>query len=57
MTCSGGQGNLGGGEIPETASMTVEYPENYIAVFTLGYKAMKYHTTIAWVPSPPSQVR
>ncbi len=44
VTCAGGQGNLGGGEIPETASMTVEYPENYIAVFTLGYKAMKYHT-------------
>jgi len=44
VTCSGGKGNLGGGEIPETASMTVEYPENYIAVFTLGYKAMRYHT-------------
>ncbi len=44
VTCAGGQGNLGGGEIPETASMTVEYPENYIAVFTLGYKAMRYHT-------------
>jgi predicted dehydrogenase len=44
VSCAGGQGNLGGGEIPETASMTVEYPENYIAVFTLGYKAMRYHT-------------
>lgn len=44
VTCSGGQGNLGGGEIPETATMTVEYPENYIAVFTLGYKGMRYHT-------------
>jgi predicted dehydrogenase len=44
VTCAGGQMNLGGGEIPETASMTVEYPENYIAVFTLGYKGMRYHT-------------
>jgi predicted dehydrogenase len=44
VTCTGGKGNLGGGEIPETATMTVEYPENYIAVFTLGYKAMRYHT-------------
>lgn len=44
VTCAGGKGNLGGGEIPETASMTVEYDENYIAVFTLGYKAMRYHT-------------
>lgn len=44
VTCTGGKGNIGGGEIPETASMTVEYPENYLAVFTLGYKAMQYHT-------------
>jgi hypothetical protein len=25
--------------------MTLEYPENFIAVFTLGYKAMRYATT------------
>ena len=24
--------------------MTMEYPENYMAVFTVGYKAMRYHT-------------
>lgn len=32
-----------GAELPETASMIVEYPD-YLAVFTLGYKAMKYRT-------------
>jgi predicted dehydrogenase len=34
--------NLPGAEIPETTSMAVEYPENYLAVFTVGYKAMHY---------------
>jgi hypothetical protein len=29
--------------VPETASMTIEYPENYLAVFTIGYKTMKYN--------------
>ena len=42
VTCSGGKVNLEGAEVPETASMTVEYPENYILVFTLSYKAMRY---------------
>jgi predicted dehydrogenase len=41
VTCAGGQSNLGA-EVPETASMIVEYPENYLATFTLGYKAMRY---------------
>jgi predicted dehydrogenase len=44
VNCTGGRVNLEGAEIPETASMAVEYPENYLAVFTLGYKAMRYHT-------------
>jgi predicted dehydrogenase len=43
VTCAGGRVNLEGAEIPETATMAVEYPENYLAVFTLGYKAMRYH--------------
>jgi predicted dehydrogenase len=43
VTCSGGQVNLAGAEIPETASIIIEYPQNYIATFTLGYKAMRYH--------------
>ena len=42
VTCSGGKLNLEGGEIPETGSMSVEFPENYLMVFTLSYKAMRY---------------
>ncbi len=42
VTCAGGRANLEGVEIPETASIALEYPENYLAVFTLGYKAMRY---------------
>ncbi|MBI5281766.1 MAG: Gfo/Idh/MocA family oxidoreductase [Candidatus Solibacter usitatus] len=45
VTCSGGRVNLAGAEIPETASIIMEYPENYMATFTLGYKAMRYHTS------------
>jgi predicted dehydrogenase len=42
VTCAGGRVNLEGAEIPETTSMAIEYPENYLAVFTVGYKAMHY---------------
>src|SRR6185312_5572549 len=42
VTCAGGRVNLPGAEIPETTSMAIEYPENYLAVFTVGYKAMHY---------------
>lgn len=45
VTCSGGRVNLKGAEVPETASIIMEFPENYLATFTLGYKAMKYHTS------------
>jgi predicted dehydrogenase len=45
VTCSAGRVNLEGAEVPDTTCMTMEYPENYLAVFTLGYKAMRYHTT------------
>ena len=31
-----------GAEVPDTTSMAIEYPENYLAVFTLGYQAMRY---------------
>jgi predicted dehydrogenase len=44
VTCSAGKVNLDGAEVPETTCMTMEYPENYLAVFTVGYKAMRYHT-------------
>ena len=43
VTCAGGQVNLTGAEVPETTCMTIEYPENYLAVFTVGYKAMHYN--------------
>jgi predicted dehydrogenase len=42
VTCAGGRPNLEGAEVPDTTSMAIEYPENYLAVFTLGYKAMRY---------------
>ena len=44
VTCTGNRPELSGTEVPETATITVEYPENYLAVFTVGYKAMRYHT-------------
>ncbi len=44
VTCTGGQVNLPGAEVPETATIAIEYPENYLATFTLGYKAMRYNT-------------
>jgi predicted dehydrogenase len=44
VTCSGGKVNLEGAEVPDTTCMAMQYPENYLAVFTLGYKAMKYNT-------------
>ena len=44
VTCTGNQPGLAGAEVPETATISVEYPENYLAVFTLGYKAMRYNT-------------
>ena len=40
----GGKVNLKPAEIPETASVALEYGENYLATFTIGYKAMRYHT-------------
>lgn len=45
VTCAGGRVNLAGAEVPETTSMAIEYPENYLAVFTVGYKAMHYAPT------------
>ena len=44
VTCSGNKPTLAGAEVPETATISIEYPENYLAVFTLGYKAMRYNT-------------
>lgn len=44
VTCTAIKPNIAGVEVPETASMAVEFPQDYLAVFTLGYKAMRYHT-------------
>lgn len=43
VTCTGGRVNLEGVQIPETATLSIEFPENYLATFTLGYKAMRYN--------------
>ena len=43
VTAAGGQPNIPGAELTETASMNVEYPENYLLVFTIGYRAMHYN--------------
>jgi predicted dehydrogenase len=43
VTCIAGKNHLTGGEVPETATMTMEFPEDYIATFTLGYHAMRYN--------------
>ncbi len=45
VTCAAGRPNVEGAEVPETTCMCVEYPENYLAVFTCGYKAMRYPLT------------
>jgi predicted dehydrogenase len=42
VTCAGGEVHLPGVEIPETTTMILEYPEDFVATFTVGYKAMKY---------------
>jgi predicted dehydrogenase len=43
VTCNGTKPNLTGAEVPETATIAIEYAENYLATFTLGYKAMRYN--------------
>jgi predicted dehydrogenase len=45
VTCTAGRANLPGAEVPETTSLAIEYPENYLAVFTVGYRAMRYAPT------------
>jgi len=43
VTCAGNKPAAREFEVPETAVMTVECPNNFLAVFTLGYKAMRYN--------------
>lgn len=45
VTCAACRPNLEGAEVPETTCVCVEYPEGYLAVFTCGYKAMRYPLT------------
>jgi predicted dehydrogenase len=45
VTCTGAPSSIPGAEVPQTASLAIEYPEHYLAVFTLGYRAMRYNTT------------
>jgi predicted dehydrogenase len=42
VSCAGGKSHIEGVEVPETTSMLIEYPEDYLAVFTVGYRAMRY---------------
>ena len=42
VTCAGSRPNLTGAEVPETASLTIEYPDNTLANFLIGYRAMRY---------------
>jgi predicted dehydrogenase len=43
VTCVGTSSDVRGLEIPQTTSLTVEYPEGFLATFTLGYNHMVYH--------------
>ena len=43
VSCTGSRPGLAGAEVPETATIAVEYPEGYLATFNLGYKAMRYN--------------
>jgi predicted dehydrogenase len=43
VSCTGTKPGMAGAEVPETASISIEYPEN-LAIFTLGYRAMRYNT-------------
>jgi predicted dehydrogenase len=43
VSCVGTKPGMAGAEVPETASISIEYPE-YLGIFTLGYRAMRYHT-------------
>jgi predicted dehydrogenase len=42
VNCSAGRAHLPGAEIPETTVMNIEYPEDFLVTFTVGYKAMEY---------------
>ena len=43
VTCQGLKPDLPQVEVTNTASMIIEFPQNYLATFTLGYKSMTYN--------------
>jgi predicted dehydrogenase len=42
VTCVGTKPAMAGAEVPETATINIEFPD-YLATFTLGYRAMRYN--------------
>lgn len=43
VTCSGLKPDLDGVDVTNTATILAEFPENYQATFSLGYKSMRYN--------------
>ena len=44
VTVTAGRVHLAGAEVPETTSMAIEYPGDFIAIVTIGYSTMRYPT-------------
>ncbi len=44
VTCVGTKPAMAGAEVPETATISMEFPD-YLATFTLGYRAMRYNAS------------
>lgn len=42
VTASGGRPHAPGGDTPESAIAIAEYPEDFLAIFTINYAAMRY---------------
>jgi predicted dehydrogenase len=42
VTCAGNRPELPGTDVPQTGSISVEFPGNCLVVFTLGWQAMRY---------------
>jgi predicted dehydrogenase len=43
VSCTGTKPGMEGADVPETASISIEYPDQLV-IFTLGYRAMRYNT-------------
>ncbi len=44
VTVTAGRVHLAGAEVPETTSIALEYPGDFIAIVTIGYSTMRYPT-------------